>query len=138
MDITNRTAMPFAFALMDGQTLRSVGEASAFFSALSHDHRDRPHWRVAIRMFAHTMKEPAYLKAATMSHQQFLSPPSMPRRKPAHRGSASMRRGKERQVKGIQAHQPCCQRDLLRRIKTRSNQISLMRVLLLLPRLGRI
>jgi hypothetical protein len=47
-------------------------------------------------------------------------------------------KGKERQVKGIQAHQPCCQRDLLRRIKTRSNQISLMRVLLLLPRLGRI
>ena len=72
MDITNRTAMPFAFALMDGQTLRSVGEASAFFSALSHDHRDRPHWRVAIRMFAHTMKEPAYLKAATMSLQTAL------------------------------------------------------------------
>ena len=72
MDITNRTPMPFAFELMDGRTLRSVGEASAFFSGLKQDQRDRSYWQIAIRMFAHTMKEPAYLKAATMSLQTAL------------------------------------------------------------------
>jgi hypothetical protein len=67
--IKSQTAMPIALRLLDGRVLRSVGEASEYFSGLGQDQRARPHWRVAIRMFAHTMNEPAYLKAATISLQ---------------------------------------------------------------------
>jgi hypothetical protein len=72
MEITNRTALPLAFRLVDGRTLQSVGEASDLFAGLNQDQRERSHWQVAIRMFAHAMTEPAYLKAATMSLQTAL------------------------------------------------------------------
>jgi hypothetical protein len=72
MEITHHTPLSFALQLTDGGALRSVGEASELFAGLSHDQRDRPHWAVAIRMFAHAMQEPAYLKAATMSLQTAL------------------------------------------------------------------
>jgi hypothetical protein len=71
-EIKSQTAIPIALQLVDGRILRSVGEASEYFSGLSQDQRERPHWRVAIGMFAHTMREPAYLKAATMSLQTAL------------------------------------------------------------------
>ena len=72
MEITNHTALPLAFRLVDGRALQSVGEASEFFAGLNQDQRARSHWQVAIRMFAHAMTEPAYLKAATMSLQPAL------------------------------------------------------------------
>jgi hypothetical protein len=72
MEITNHTPMPLTFRLVDGRALQSVGEASELFAGLNRDQRERSHWQVAIRMFAHAMTEPAYLKAATMSLQTAL------------------------------------------------------------------
>ena len=71
-EITNHTPISFALRLTDGRTLRFVGEASQFFASLGQDQLSRPHWQVAIRMFAHAMSEPTYLKAATMSLQTAL------------------------------------------------------------------
>lgn len=72
LEITNHTPISFALPLMDGRTLRLVGEVGQFFAGLSQDQRSRSHWQVAIRMFAHAMSEPTYLKAATMSLQTAL------------------------------------------------------------------
>jgi hypothetical protein len=72
MEVTNGTPLSFVLQLIDGRALRSVGEASEFFAALSQDQRDRSYWAVAIRMLAHAIREPAYLKAATMSLQTAL------------------------------------------------------------------
>jgi hypothetical protein len=72
LEITNHTPISFALRLMDGRTLRLVGEVGQFFADLSQDQRSLSHWQVAIRMFAHAMSEPAYLKAATMSLQTAL------------------------------------------------------------------
>lgn len=72
LEITNHTPISFALRLMDGRTLRLVGEVGQFFADLSQDQRSLSHWQVAIRMFSHAMSEPAYLKAATMSLQTAL------------------------------------------------------------------
>jgi hypothetical protein len=65
--ITGITMLPFNIDLIDGTSLRTVGDAANYLSKLSEDRRGYQHWMVAIRMLDHAMKEPAYLRVATMS-----------------------------------------------------------------------
>jgi hypothetical protein len=68
-ELTNHTRLPFALTLTDGRIIETVGEAADYFGTLTLDQRDQSHWRIAIRMLNNALKEPTYLKAATMSLQ---------------------------------------------------------------------
>lgn len=70
--LSRTSTLPFELGLTDGRTIRTVGEAADFLSALAEDQRQRNHWRIAIRMLDNAFREPAYLMAATMSLQTAL------------------------------------------------------------------
>jgi len=65
--LTNSSPLPFPLALVDGTIIETVGEAATFLAGLSRDRREEGHWTIAIRMLNIALKEPTYLKAATMS-----------------------------------------------------------------------
>ena len=69
IDLTNSSPLSFPLMLMDGKSIETVGDAAAYFSGLSEDQREQSYWQIAIRMLNHALKEPTYLKAATMSLQ---------------------------------------------------------------------
>jgi hypothetical protein len=64
--------LPFALELRDGQTIASVGDAAAYCSALTQERREAGHWKIAIQMLNNALREPVYLRAATMSLQTAL------------------------------------------------------------------
>lgn len=47
--------------------LDTVGDAADYLSALNLDQRERAYWKTAILMFNNAMREPSYLKIATMN-----------------------------------------------------------------------
>jgi hypothetical protein len=49
-----------------------IGDAANYIGKLSEEQRARHHWIVAIRMLDHALREPRYLKAATISFQNAL------------------------------------------------------------------
>jgi len=60
--------------LRDGQPpIATVGEAAALFATLSAEQRETSHWKRAILMLNHAMKEPRYLATATVNLQTALS-----------------------------------------------------------------
>jgi hypothetical protein len=59
--------------LTDGTTVAMIGDAANYVSKLSEDQRERFHWVVAIRMLDHALREPRYLKTATISFQTALA-----------------------------------------------------------------
>jgi len=67
LELEKRSPLAFAIALKDGRTLETVGDAADYLSALNADQRDRAHWKTAIMMFNNAMREPRYLKIATMN-----------------------------------------------------------------------
>jgi hypothetical protein len=72
LELTNNTRLSFALTLTDGKIIETVGEAADYFAALTLDQRDQSHWRIAIRMLNNALKQPNYLKTATMSLQAAL------------------------------------------------------------------
>ena len=52
--------------------MATVGEAATFFASLTLEQRDKGHWTIAIRMLNNALKEPTYLRTATMSLQTAL------------------------------------------------------------------
>lgn len=72
MEVNNATSLPFTLDLRDGRSIARVGEAAEFFSSLTADQREAGHWKVAIRMLNNAIREPSYLRAATMSLQTAL------------------------------------------------------------------
>jgi hypothetical protein len=72
-DLTVISPLSFPLALVDGTTIKLVGDAAKYLARLSEDQRERYHWIVAIRMLDHALTEPRYLKAATMSFQTALT-----------------------------------------------------------------
>lgn len=67
--LTRDTPLAFTIELADGSTLATVGDVESYFHGLVDGQREANHWLVAVRMFAHAMREPSYLKAATLSLQ---------------------------------------------------------------------
>jgi hypothetical protein len=68
-EVNNATPLPFTLELRDGRSIAKVGEAADCLAGLTPDQREASHWKVAIRMFSNAIKEPSYLRAATMSLQ---------------------------------------------------------------------
>ena len=50
-----------------------IGDAANYVGKLSEEQRERSHWVVAIRMLDHALREPRYLKTATISFQTALA-----------------------------------------------------------------
>jgi hypothetical protein len=71
-ELGNRSPLSFPLALVDGNIIETVGDAAVYFSGLTPDQREKSHWTVAIRMLNNALKEPTYLRAATMSLQTAL------------------------------------------------------------------
>jgi len=67
LELEKRTPLAFRIALTDGRTLETVGDAADYLSGLNAEQRERAHWRTAIMMFNNAMREPRYLKIATMN-----------------------------------------------------------------------
>ena len=70
--LSNNSRLSFPLALTDGTVIVTVGEAAIFFAGLPPEQRDKAHWTIAIRMLNNALKEPTYLKTATMSLQTAL------------------------------------------------------------------
>ena len=70
--LSNSSRLTFPLTLVDGTVIATVGEAATFFAGPSLEQRDKSHWTIAIRMLNNALKEPAYLKTATMSLQTAL------------------------------------------------------------------
>jgi hypothetical protein len=66
---------PLAFDVVcdDQSMFATIGDATAYFSDLSDQQRERHHWKVAIVTLASALKEPRYLAAATLSLQTALT-----------------------------------------------------------------
>jgi hypothetical protein len=67
------SALAFPIALSDGQTVATVGDAAHLFETLTEKQRDASHWGIAIRMMDHALRQPTYLKTATLSLQTALA-----------------------------------------------------------------
>ena len=67
LELEKRSPLAFPIALKDGRTLDTVGDAADYLSRLSIDQRERFYWKNAIMMFNNAMREPNYLKIATMN-----------------------------------------------------------------------
>jgi hypothetical protein len=67
------SALTFPIALANGQSVATVGDAVKLFETLTLVQRDANHWRIAIRMMDHAIREASYLKTATLSLQTALA-----------------------------------------------------------------
>ncbi|WP_420971591.1 hypothetical protein [Bradyrhizobium sp. B120] len=67
LELEKRSPLAFPITLRDGRTLATVGDAADYLSALSADQRERGYWKTAIMMFNNAMREPNYLRIATMN-----------------------------------------------------------------------
>lgn len=67
--LVREASLPFEIELVDGSAIRTVGEAEAYLRNLDDRQGESSHWEIAVRMFLNATRQPAYLKAATMSLQ---------------------------------------------------------------------
>jgi hypothetical protein len=72
LEVNNATPLAFTLELADGTSLAKVGEAADYLANLTPEQREASHWKVAIRMLNNAIKEPTYLRVATMSLQTAL------------------------------------------------------------------
>ena len=70
--LANTSLLSSALTLSEGRTIEDVGGAADYLSSLTEEQREQNHWKVAIRMLNIALKEPTYLRAATMSLQTAL------------------------------------------------------------------
>ncbi len=70
--LSNNSRLSFPLTLTDGTVMATVGEAAVYFAGLTPEQRDTGHWTIAIRMLNNALKEPTYLRTATMSLQTAL------------------------------------------------------------------
>ena len=59
--------LPFEIELVNGSKVGTVGDAMNYLLKLGQEQHPKAHWHNAIRMFGNAQREPAYLKAATIS-----------------------------------------------------------------------
>jgi hypothetical protein len=69
LELSTYSKLSFSLRLTDGTVIETVAEAAKYFSGLTVEQRARNPWKIAIRMLDVALKEPTYLKAATMSLQ---------------------------------------------------------------------
>ncbi|MCA6120364.1 hypothetical protein J6500_00375 [Bradyrhizobium sp. WSM 1704] len=66
-ELEKRSALAFPIIMKDGRTLATVGDAADYLSRLNVDQRERSYWKTAILMFNNAMREPRYLRIATIN-----------------------------------------------------------------------
>jgi hypothetical protein len=71
-ELANKSRLSFELELLDGVTIETVGDAAAFFGNLSDGQKEQHYWKIAIKMLNIALREPSYLKAATISLQTAL------------------------------------------------------------------
>jgi hypothetical protein len=71
--LTIISPLSFPLRLKDGTTIAMIGDAANYVGKLSEEQRERSRWVVAIRMLDHALREPRYLKTATISFQTALA-----------------------------------------------------------------
>lgn len=67
LELEKRSPLAFPITLKDGRTLATLGDAADYLSALNVDQRERGYWKIAIMMFNNAMREPSYLRIATIN-----------------------------------------------------------------------
>ena len=67
--LTNGSPLSFPLTLTDGKIVATVGDAAICSSSLTAEQREMNYWQIAILMLNHALREPNYLKAATLSLQ---------------------------------------------------------------------
>jgi hypothetical protein len=72
LEFDKRTPLSFPLELRDGRTIITAQDACDLVKSLTPEQQIASHWRLANRMLANAMKEPAYLGAATFSLQSAL------------------------------------------------------------------
>jgi hypothetical protein len=70
--LANTSPLAFTLTLTDGREIATLKDASLFFATLTPEQREASHWSIAIRMLGNALKQPTYLKAATISLQTAL------------------------------------------------------------------
>jgi hypothetical protein len=70
--LTIISPLTFPLTLNNGQVIETVGDAAAYFGALSAEQLTQHHWKVAVRMLDNALNQPTYLRTATMSLQTAL------------------------------------------------------------------
>jgi hypothetical protein len=71
-ELANKSRLSFELELLDGVTIETVGDAAAFFGNLSDRQKEQHYWKIAIKMLNIALREPSYLKTATISLQTAL------------------------------------------------------------------
>jgi hypothetical protein len=71
--LTTISPLSFPLSLADGTTVAMIGDAAKYVGKLSEEQRELFHWVVAIRMLDHALREPRYLRTATISFQTALA-----------------------------------------------------------------
>ena len=70
--LANTSPLAFTLTLTDGREIATLRDASLFFATLTPEQREASHWSIAIRMLGNALKQPIYLRAATISLQTAL------------------------------------------------------------------
>jgi hypothetical protein len=70
--LANTSPLAFTLTLTDGREIATLRDASLFFASLTPKQRELSHWSIAIRMLGNALKQPTYLRAATISLQTAL------------------------------------------------------------------
>lgn len=72
----NNTLLAFPLTLRPGfspQTIATLGEAAKFLTELTEEQRERGYWKIAIGSLGAAVREPSYIKTATLSLQAALT-----------------------------------------------------------------
>jgi hypothetical protein len=72
-ELSNSSALSFPLALKDGKSIETIGEAMAYFSALTEEQRHKSYWKLAISTLNFALKDPRHLKMATRHLQSALT-----------------------------------------------------------------
>jgi hypothetical protein len=72
-ELSNSSALSFPLTLKNGKSVVTVGEAMAYFSALTEQQRDKSYWKLSISTLTFALKNPRHLEMATRHLQSALA-----------------------------------------------------------------
>lgn len=73
LKLIDDTTLAFVLVLLNGSSIGTIGSAAQYFSRLDQERREKFPWSTAILMLHAAMKEPVYLKTATINLQTALA-----------------------------------------------------------------
>jgi hypothetical protein len=73
LKLSDGSALAFPLTLVTEETIATVGSATHYFGKLDQDQREKFPWSTAILMLHTAIKEPSYLRVATINLQTALA-----------------------------------------------------------------